>query len=147
MTSEVLYGREIFTPYFNMNRFEDNIYNRPKQRAIRIKKRKRIRLIDRLLVSLTAILFIILLVYIAAITYYGVKVYNKNNEVVKYERILEAKRKENAGKIDVIKGEIKLDDLKMKAYMEYNMITPTEKNIIYFDKNDSGFVRQYENIR
>lgn len=147
MTSEVLYGREVFTPYFNMDRFEDNIYNRPKQRAIRIKKRKRIRILDKALVSLVAVAFVVLLVYIAAITYYGVKVYAKNNEITKIEKILETKRKENASKIDVIKSEIKLDDLKMKAYMEYNMITPTEKNIIYFDKTDSGFVRQYENIR
>ena len=35
----------------------------------------------------------------------------------------------------------------MKAYLDLNMITPTEKNIIYFDKRDSGYVRQYENIR
>ena len=44
-------------------------------------------------------------------------------------------------------GEIKFDDLKMKAYMEFNMVTPTEKSIIYFDKTDNGFVRQYEDIR
>ena len=42
---------------------------------------------------------------------------------------------------------MKFDDIKMKAYLELNMITPTEKNIIHFDKSDNGFVRQYENIR
>ena len=57
------------------------------------------------------------------------------------------KEKENEVRIDAIKSEIKFDDLKMKAYMEFNMITPTEKNIIYFHKTDNGFVRQYENIR
>ena len=147
MTSEVLYGRDLLRPYFNMRKFEDNIYNRPKQRATRIKIRKRFRLLDKALVLVAALMFLVLLIYVSIIAYYGVKVYAKNREKKKIEKTLEMKRKENAGKMDIIKSEIKLDDLKMKAYMEFNMITPTEKNIIYFDKTDSGFVRQYENIR
>lgn len=147
MTSEVLYGRDLLKPYFNMRKFEDNIYNRPKQRAIRIKIRKRFRFLDKILVSIAALMFVVLLIYVSIIVYYGVKVYAKNGEIAKVEKTLEMKRRENADKMDTIKSEVKLDDLKMKAYMEFNMITPTEKNIIYFDKTDSGFVRQYENIR
>lgn len=147
MTSDVLYGRDLFKPYFNLRKFEDNIYNRPKQRALRIKRKKRFRMLDRTLVLLSMVLFVVLLMYISLIAYHGIRIYAKNSQIANYEKILEMKRKENEGKTQVIKSEIKLDDLKMKAYMEFNMITPTEKNIIYFDKIDSGFVRQYENIR
>ena len=76
-----------------------------------------------------------------------VKIYHRTNDIKELETVLKVKEKENAVIMDAIKSEIKFDDLKMKAYMEFNMVTPTEKNIIYFDKTDNGFVRQYEDIR
>ena len=76
-----------------------------------------------------------------------VKIYHKTSEIKKLESMLSVREKENAVRMDAIKNEIKFDDLKMKAYMEFNMVTPTEKSIIYFDKTDNGFVRQYEDIR
>ena len=70
-----------------------------------------------------------------------------NDDIVKLEATLDKKKYDNDNSTRKLKTEMKFDDLKMKAYMELNMITPTEKNIIYFDKSDNGFVRQYENIR
>lgn len=147
MASEVLYGRTLLKPYFNLQKFEDTIYNKPKIRAERIKRKKRIRIVDRLLVLACIVLFVILSLYISAITMEQVKIYHKTNEIKKLEIMLNAREKENAVRMDAIKSEIKFDDLKMKAYMEFNMVTPTENNIIYFDRTDNGFVRQYEDIR
>ena len=147
MASDILYGQSVLKPYFNMQKFEDTIYNRPKIRLERIKKRKRIKVLDKLMVMITVILFIVLLTYVSAIALTQAKIYGKDNDIRKLNSVLKTKQSENVVKIDAIKSEIKFDDLKMKAYMELNMITPTEKNIIYFDKTDNGFVRQYENIR
>lgn len=147
MASEVLYGRNILTPYFDMRKFEDSIYNRPRVRAERIKKRKRIRVLDKLLIFAVFILAAILFYYVGAICLQQIKISGKETNIKKLQNTLILKEKENEVRIDAIKSEIKFDDLKMKAYMELNMITPTEKNIIYFDKTDNGFVRQYENIR
>ena len=147
MASDVLYGHSVLKPYFNLQKFEDTIYNRPKIRLERIKKRKRIRVLDKLMVLIAVLLFVVLITYIAAIALTQAKIYGKDSEIKKLTSTLKLKESENIVKIDAIKSEIKYDDLKMKAYMELNMITPTEKNIIYFNKTDNGFVRQYENIR
>lgn len=147
MASEVLYGRDILKPYFNLQKFEDTLYNKPKIRAERIKRKKRIRIVDRILVILCIILLVILLAYTTMIVMEQVKIYHRTNDIKELETVLKVKEKENAVIMDAIKSEIKFDDLKMKAYMEFNMVTPTEKNIIYFDKTDNGFVRQYEDIR
>ena len=130
-----------------MQKFEDTIYNRPRLRIERIKKRKRIMVLDKLLVSGAILLFAVFLTYISAIVLMQVRICGRDNDIKKLTSSLKIKVNENDEKIDTIKSEIKFDDLKMKAYMEFNMITPTEKNIIYFDKTDNGFVRQYENIR
>lgn len=147
MDSEVLYGRNILTPYFDMRKFEDNIYNRPRVRAERIKIRKRIRILDKFLIFVAVILAATLFYYMGAICLQQIKISGKEADIKKLQNTLVMKAKENEVRIDAIKSEIKFDDLKMKAYMEFDMITPTEKNIIYFDKTDNGFVRQYENIR
>ena len=133
MASEVLYGRDILKP--------------SKIRAERIKRKKRIRIVDRILVILCIILLVILSAYMTMIVMEQVKIYHRTNDIKELETVLKVKEKENAVIMDAIKSEIKFDDLKMKAYMEFNMVTPTEKNIIYFDKTDNGFVRQYEDIR
>ena len=147
MASEVLYGRNILTPYFDMRKFEDNIYNRPRVRAERIKIRKRIRILDKFLIFVAVILAVTFFYYMGAICLQQIKISGKEADIKKLQNTLVMKAKENEVRIDAIKSEIKFDDLKMKAYMEFDMITPTEKNIIYFDKTDNGFVRQYENIR
>jgi cell division protein FtsL len=147
MASDVLYGQSVLKPYFNMQKFEDAIYNRPKIKMARIKKRKLIHVLDKLMIVVATLLFIVFISYMIAAAFVQARIYGKNNDIKKLTNTLNMKVSENYVKIDAIKSEIKFEELKMKAYMEFNMITPTEKNIIYFDKTDSGFVRQYENIR
>ena len=147
MTSEVLYGRTAFRPYFDMQKFEDSIYNRVSVRERRINKRRKLKIVDRLLAVMTAVLFIVLLSMITLVVYRSFAVKSKENNIRKLEKILERKVYDNKNAVISLKNEMRFDDIKMKAYLELNMITPTEKNIIHFDKSDNGFVRQYENIR
>lgn len=147
MTSDVLYGRVAFRPYFDMHRFEDNIYNRVNMREKRISIKKRLRIVDRLLVIAIAFLFTILFVVLSAIIYRNISINSKDNYIKKLEKTLDRKIYDNKNVVSSLKSEMKFDDIKMKAYMDLNMITPTEKNIIHFKKSDNGFVRQYENIR
>ena len=147
MTSDVLYGRAVFKPYFDMQKFEDNIYNRVSVREKRISRRRKIRIVDKLLAVITIVLFIVFLSIIGLVAYRSLAIKNKEYNIKKLEKILERKVYENKNAVISLKNEMKFDDIKMKAYLELNMITPTEKNIIHFDKSDNGFVRQYENIR
>lgn len=147
MTSDVLYGRTAFRPYFDMQKFEDSIYNRVSIREKRISRRRRLRIVDRLLAVITIVLLIVFLSITGLVAYRSLAIKNKEYNIKKLEKILERKVYENKNAVISLKNEMKFDDIKMKAYLELNMITPTEKNIIHFDKSDNGFVRQYENIR
>ena len=147
MTSDVLYGRTAFRPYFNMQKFEDSIYNRVSVREKRISRRRKLRIVDRLLAVITIVLLIVFLSITGLVAYRSLAIKNKEYNIKKLEKILERKVYENKNAVISLKNEMRFDDIKMKAYLELNMITPTEKNIIHFDKSDNGFVRQYENIR
>lgn len=147
MTSDVLYGRTAFRPYFDMQKFEDNIYNRVSIREKRISRRRKLRIVDRLLAVITIVLLIVFLSITGLVVYRSLAIKNKEYNIKKLEKILERKVYENKNAVISLKNEMRFDDIKMKAYLELNMITPTEKNIIHFDKSDNGFVRQYENIR
>ena len=147
MTSDVLYGRTAFRPYFDMQKFEDSIYNRVSIREKRISRRKKLRIVDRLLAVITIVLSIVFLSITGLVAYRRLAIKNKEYNIKKLEKILERKVYENKNAVISLKNEMRFDDIKMKAYLELNMITPTEKNIIHFDKSDNGFVRQYENIR
>ena len=147
MTSDVLYGRTAFRPYFDMQKFEDSIYNRVSIREKRISRRKKLRIVDRLLAVITIVLSIVFLSITGLVAYRSLAIKNKEYNIKKLEKILERKVYENKNAVISLKNEMRFDDIKMKAYLELNMITPTEKNIIHFDKSDNGFVRQYENIR
>ena len=147
MTSDVLYGRTAFKPYFDMQKFEDSIYNRVSVREKRISRRRKLRIVDKLLAVIIIVLSIVFLSITGLVAYRSLAIKNKEYNIKKLEKILEKKVYENKNAVISLKNEMKFDDIKMKAYLELNMITPTEKNIIHFDKSDNGFVRQYENIR
>ncbi|MBR0039584.1 MAG: hypothetical protein IJP71_06250 [Lachnospiraceae bacterium] len=147
MTSEVLYGRTAFRPYFDMQKFEDSIYNRVSIREKRISRRRKLRIVDKLLAVITIVLSIVFLSITGLVAYRSLAIKNKESNIKKLEKLLEKKVYDNKNAVISLKNEMRFDDIKMIAYLELNMITPTEKNIIHFDKSDNGFVRQYENIR
>lgn len=147
MTSDVLYGRTAFRPYFDMQKFEDSIYNRVSIREKRISRRRKLRIVDKLLAVITIVLSIVFLSITGLVAYRSLAIKNKESNIKKLEKLLEKKVYDNKNAVISLKNEMRFDDIKMIAYLELNMITPTEKNIIHFDKSDNGFVRQYENIR
>ena len=98
MASEILYGQSILKPYFNMQKFEDTIYNRPKLRIERIKRRKRIMVLDKLLVAGAILLFAIFLTYISAIVLMQVRICGKDNDIKKLTSSLKIKVNENDDK-------------------------------------------------
>ena len=147
MASDILYGRTTLRPYFDMQKFEDRIYNRVSEREKRIKKRRKLKVLDRLLAIIIVLLLAAFLVVFAGILYRSVAIKSQDNNIKRLKVTLEKKIYENKSVVSSLKNDMRFDDIKMKAYMELNMITPTEKNIIHFNKSDNGFVRQYENIR
>lgn len=147
MTSYTLSPNYGVSSYFDMQRFENLISNKMIVREQRIAKRKKIRVLDNMLMIVAFVLAVNLLIVVSLISYQNVKTFENNRQISRLEKQLTKLRTENDIAFNELKDKIKYDNLKMKAYLDLNMITPTEKNIIYFDKRDSGYVRQYENIR
>lgn len=145
MASDILYvnGKD----YFNMKRFEDSIGNKGIERQKRIAVRKNLRFLDTMLLIIFLLIMLVAAVIFGKILYENLKIREKNKQIVKLEALLDKKTFENSEMVDDIRDTIKNDNLKVKAYLDLNMVMPTEKNIIYFDKSDSEYVRQYENIR
>lgn len=145
MASDILYvnGKD----YFNMKRFEDSIGNKGIERQKRIAVRKNLRFLDTMLLIIFLLIMLVAAVIFGKILYENLKIREKNRQIVKLEALLDKKTFENSEMVDDIRDTIKNDNLKVKAYLDLNMVMPTEKNIIYFDKSDSEYVRQYENIR
>lgn len=147
MASDVLYGNVAYRPYFDMRKFENSIYNKTIVREARIKTRKRFKVLDKILAAVLTVAFIAFITMSIAVIYKNAVIKNKEVYIKKLESVLNKKVYEKNNVVMSLKTDMRFDEIKMKAYMELNMITPTEKNIISFDKSESGFVRQYENIR
>lgn len=146
MASNVLYGNMTFTPYFDMSKFENKVYNKDILREQRIKSRRKQKVLDNILIFFVIILSIAFIFISALVVYQYVGIVKTDYRIEKLEKSLKKKKEDIARKTTDLSKIVKYEDLKMKAYLELNMILPTDKNIIYFDKSDQGFVRQYESI-
>ena len=147
MSSNVLYGDTGFVSYFDLQKFENAISNKTIKREQRIAVRKKCKKLDRLIIVLTFLSIVCLMFIGLSIAHQNIIIYEKDKKIKRLETTLSKKVYDNSGMVEEIKDAIKFDNLKLKAYMDLNMITPTEKSVIYFDKSDAGYVRQYENIR
>ena len=146
MASNVLYGNITFAPYFDMSKFENKVYNKDIIREQRIKTRRKQKVFDNVLLFFVVIFSIASLLISSLVAYQYVNIVKTNYKIEKLEKSLKKKREDIARMTTGLSKTVKYEDLKMKAYLELNMILPTDKNIIYFDKSDQGFVRQYESI-
>lgn len=139
MAADVLYGNS--NTYFNMKRFEDSIDNMGIVRQKIIEKRRSMLIFDKILMIFFLISFLIVIVIFGRIIYESLKIKEKSRQITKLEAMLNEKRFDRETIIEELKSGIKYDNLKAKAYLELNMITPTEKNIIYFEKDEEKFER------
>lgn len=147
MTRNAFYTDAAVNSYFDMRKFENSIYNKEIIRERRINVRKKQKVIDTILSFFVVVSAVALVTISTMIAYNYLKVAKLDSQIAKLETIIENSRRKNEAEGESLDKIVKYDELKMKAYLELNMILPTGKNIIYFDKSDQGFVRQYENIR
>ncbi|MBO6134659.1 MAG: hypothetical protein J6O09_02670 [Lachnospiraceae bacterium] len=147
MASGTFYGNTTFKPYFDMRKFENSIYNKEIIRERRINVRKKQKVLDNIVSFFVVLFAVISISMLAVLSYHYVKVAAIDRNIEKLEATLLDEKRKNEGEKKPLSKVVKYDELKMKAYLELNMILPTDKNTIYFDKSDQGFVRQYENIR
>ena len=146
MTKSALYGDIVVKPYFDMRKFESHIYNKDIIKERKIKSRKRIKVVDKIIKFVLVVSLALFVITIFATICECGKIATLDYKITKLEKTLDNKRAEFDRLNVPLSKLVRHDDLKMKAYLDLNMILPTDKNTIYFDKSDEGFVHQYENI-
>lgn len=132
--------------YFDQEIFERHIYNK---RAIEIVEEKRKRRSNVLNITM---LFcsIVLVVYFAASFFLTLShrlslVYGQR-KISSLEATLDQKKNANALIEDEINHMVDEEFVRKTAIMKLSMYVPSEKDIIYFDKSNSSYVRHYDNV-
>lgn len=124
----------------SLDNFEYEIYEKERARVTSINKLRRARAMDKV----RAFLIVGLIVYIGIesifIVGHNVKIHHKEAEIQKYETILANKKKENEELLTKLQEIVVDKGIREKAILELSMTIPTKKNIIYFHKNDIGYV-------
>lgn len=133
--------------FFNMNRFEELVYNKNKLITKEKKKKKILKFFDIVLVAVATLSFC----YFAFIAFSAmtcnVVLNNKSRMEIKLEAELDSIKAKNKILMEDISNMIDKEYVKNVAYLRLSMFMPTEENIIYYKKTNSGYVRQYDTIR
>lgn len=133
--------------FFSVNRFEELVYNKNKFIRMEKKKKKILKIFDVFLVFIAS-LFFCYFVFVAFSTITcNVVLNNKNRMEIRLEAELEGIKAKNKILMEDISNMIDKDYVKNVAYLRLSMFMPSEENIIYYDKTNVGYVRQYDTIR
>lgn len=135
------------TKYFDLNRFENIVYEKRKIKVVSIKKRKRERLIDKIFVISAIMLTIATFAFSFFILSRKLSLLSKNNKVVRLETTLNAKILENDQLKSDVKNKVDREYIRNMALVNLSMHEPSEKDIIYFNKSNTSYVRQYDDVK
>ena len=132
--------------YFDQEYFERHIYNK---RAIEIVEEKRKRRSNVL--SITMLLCSIVLVAYFAVSFFltlscRLSLVYGQRRISSLEITLDKKKNANALIEDEINHMVDEEYVRKTAIMKLSMYVPSEKDIIYFDKSNSSYVRHYDNV-
>lgn len=121
--------------YFNSVKFEKYISNANLLREKRIAKRNRNRIIDKILILIVMFLIVVMIAVVGKLVIESFSIYNLNKEIYSLENNVQKVIDDKNKKINELIKNTKVESLKRKAYLDLNMITPTNNHIIYFDKS------------
>ena len=134
--------------YFDIDYFEYllSTTNRVKYKS-KVKKKKKSIWFD-------VCLFFVSIICILSVSYKSLKTLTTQIVLSNNEKRLKVLEKdlskiliENKNISDEIYSMVDQNYIKNVAFIKLSMFAPTEDNIIYFKKNNVGYVRQYENIK
>lgn len=123
-----------------LENFEYEIYEQKRAKVLSVKKARRARAFDKVKAVFIGVLILYIGVESVFTIGHSVAIHHKEAEIQKYETILANKKKENEELLTKI-SEIVVDKgIREKAILEFSMMIPSNRNIIYFHKNDIGYV-------
>ncbi len=133
--------------YFDINKFENLVFNKNKIKAKRVKSRKIWKVLDFFAVFLMFSIVILFLFFSAKLIMSNILIAKQRKDITKLESILYDKKLNNKRLNDEIANMVDKEYIKSIAYLNLSMFLPTEANIIFYEKTDNGYVRQIDEIK
>ena len=133
--------------YFDINKFENLVFNKNKIKAKRVKSRKIWKVLDFFAVFLMFSIVILFLFFSAKLIMSNILIARQRKDITKLESILYDKKLNNKRLNDEIANMVDKEYVKSVAYLNLSMFLPTEANIIFYEKTDNGYVRQIDEIK
>ena len=133
--------------YFDINKFENLVFNKNKIKAKRVKSRKMWKVLDFFAVFLMFSIVILFIFFSAKLSMSNILIAKQRKDITKLESILYDKKLNNKRLNDEIANMVDKEYVKSVAYLNLSMFLPTEANIIFYEKTDNGYVRQIDEIK
>ena len=133
--------------YFDINKFENLVFNKNRIRAKKIKTQKLLKFVDVLMVFLMVFMFFVFAFFSIKILTSNILISKQKKDIAKLESTLNTKRLNNKKLNDEIANMLDKDYIKSVAFLNLSMFQPTDANVIYYDKIDDGYVRHIDEIK
>ena len=133
--------------YFDINKFENLVFNKNRIRAKKIKTQKLLKFVDVLMVFLMVFMFFVFAFFSIKILTSNILILKQKKDIAKLESTLNTKRLNNKKLNDEIANMLDKDYIKSVAFLNLSMFQPTDANVIYYDKIDDGYVRHIDEIK
>lgn len=133
--------------YFDEVYFERLIYNKRAEEIIEEKRKRRKIIVNSMFLSIAVVMVLYFAINLLMIFTNRLSLIYQQSNITKLEARLEERKKINMLIEDEINHMVDEEYVRKVAIMKLSMYVPSEKDIIYFDKSNNSYVRQYDNVR
>lgn len=133
--------------YFDEVYFERLIYNKRAEEILEEKRKRRKIIVNSMFLSVAVVMVLYFAINLLMIFTNRLSLIYQQSNITKLEIKLEERKKINMLIEDEINHMVDEEYVRKVAIMKLSMYVPSEKDIIYFDKSNNSYVRQYDNVR
>lgn len=133
--------------YFDEVYFERLIYNKRAEEILEEKRKRRKIIVNSMFLSVAVVMVLYFAINLLMIFTNRLSLIYQQSNITKLEARLEERKKINMLIEDEINHMVDEEYVRKVAIMKLSMYVPSEKDIIYFDKSNNSYVRQYDNVR
>lgn len=133
--------------YFDEVYFERLIYNKRAEEILEEKRKRKKIIVNSMFLSVAVVMVLYFAINLLMIFTNRLSLIYQQSNITKLEIKLEERKKINMLIEDEINHMVDEEYVRKVAIMKLSMYVPSEKDIIYFDKSNNSYVRQYDNVR
>lgn len=132
--------------YFDQEHFERLIYNKRAAEIVEGKRKRRSNVCNALMLLSSVLLVVYFVISFFFTLSSRLSLVYGQRRITSLEATLDQKKNANALIEDEINHMVDEEFVRKTAIMKLSMYVPSEKDIIYFDKSNNSYVRQYDNV-